>query len=128
MHTRRDAGDRADDRSIDFSRVSLPGDGKRSLEAESLRHHPIQFIAFTMIAIKETEEGRLCPGGSLHAAELQLGNSRIDLLQVQHQILRPQCRPLADRGELRRLVMRVPKRGLILPRHCKIGQRVDGVC
>ena len=80
-----------------------------------------------MIAVEQGEERRLRAGRSFDAAEPQRGDAMLDLLQVDHQILRPERRALADGGELGRLKVRVAERRQILPFLGERAQRIDRV-
>ena len=58
---------------------------------------------------------------------LQRRDAVLQLLQVEHEVLRPERRALADGRELRRLEVRVAERRQVLPLHREGRQRVDRV-
>ena len=68
-----------------------------------------------MIARKQFEEAGLRAGCALHAPERKRGDPVIEVGKVEHEVLHPQGSPLAHRGGLRGLKVRVPERGLGTP-------------
>jgi hypothetical protein len=84
----------------------LPGDGIRRLETELAGNEPVQLLDLRVIAVEQREERGLRAGRSLHAAELELTQTILELGQIKHQIVAPQRGPFADGRRLRRLQMR----------------------
>ena len=61
-----------------------------------------------VIAVEEREEARLRSGRALHTPARKRIDSIIDLPEVEHEILHPERRALADSRRLGRLQMRGP--------------------
>jgi hypothetical protein len=101
-----------DDLRVDLARVRLPGDGVH-------RSNPIfappggRAAHLRVVAVEQVQEARLRPGRPLHPAERSVAIRRLDLLQVEQQVLDPERRALADGRELRRLEVRVAERGQV---------------
>ena len=94
-----------------------PVTGNDSSKSEPLGHHRVELLDLGVVAVEEREERRLRAGRPFHAAELERGDAMLDLLQIDHQVLRPERRALADGRELRRLEVRVAERRQVLPLH-----------
>ena len=78
-----------------------------------------------MIALEDLEEAGLGTGRPLHAAARQRRDAVIEVGEVEHEILHPERRALADRRRLGRLQMRVTQRRLGTPLAREGGQRAQ---
>src|SRR6266550_128104 len=107
MNARGQRRQRRDDLRVNLARVSLPGDGVRRFESKRGRDSFLQLLDFGMIVVEKRKKRRLCSGSPFNTTELQRGDAIFEFLKIQHQIVRPQTRALADSGELRRLKVRV---------------------
>ena len=68
-----------------------------------------------VVAVEQLEEARLRAGRALHAAERQRRDAVLEVREVEHQVLHPQRRALADGRRLRGLEVRVAERRLVAP-------------
>ena len=75
----------------------------------------IELADLRVVAVEELEEARLRAGRALHAAEGQRGDAMIEIGEVEHEVLHPERRALADGRRLRRLQMRGAERRLGAP-------------
>src|SRR6185437_6126266 len=79
----------------------------------------VELADLRMVALEQLEEARLRSGGPLHAPHGKVRQTEIEIREVEHEILHPQRRALADRRELRGLKMRVAERRFVLPPDCE---------
>ena len=98
-----DAGEDRQDEVVELARVGLAAHRHGTGEAHHLRHPGIERLDLGMVAVKQLQEARLRPGGPLDAAERHVLQPRLDILQIEQQIVHPQGRPLAHRRQLGRL-------------------------
>jgi len=106
----RDRGQGVDHQRVDLPRIGLAGHGADLLEAERGRHFLVELLDLSVPAAEESQVRGLRAGRALDAAKRQRADAVLDLVQVQRELLAPQRGPLADRGELGRLVVREAQR------------------
>ena len=125
VERRGDAGERGEDVVVGLARVGLSAHGDGLLEAHQLAHAAVQRHHLLLVAVEQLHERGLRPRGALHAAEGEVLDLVLQVLQVDHQVLVPQGRSLAHRHQLRRLVVREAqgRKGLVLLR--EVAQSMD---
>ncbi len=80
-----------------------------------------------MIAAEELEKAGLRAGGSLDAPQRERGQPVVEVGHVEHEVLHPERRALAHRGELRRLEVGVAEGGLVAPSTRELAERAERV-
>ena len=107
----RDGGERRKDAAVELARIRLPAHGVAAVKAERGGEAAVHLIHLSPVAPEQLEKARLRAGRPPAAEEAEGREHRVDLLQVEQQVLHPQARPLAHRDRLGRLVMRIAERG-----------------
>ncbi len=110
---------------IDLPRVGLAGDGVALVEADLAADQLFQSPDFGMVALEQVQETRLGAGCPLGPSGLQARQAVLELPEVQHQVVRPQTRPLADRRQLRRLQVGEAEAGQVAIPPGELGQPID---
>ncbi len=121
----RDARERGEERVVGLARVRLAGHRVQPLETHLLRDEPVQLVDLRGIAVEQHEERRLRAGRAARATEAQRAEPVLDLLDIEQQVLDPECGALADGRGLRGLEMRVAERGQLAPAAREGGQGRD---
>ena len=78
-------------------------------------HAPVELAHLRVVAVEELEEGRLRARRALHAAAGQRRDAVVEVREVEHEVLHPERRALADGRRLRGLEVRVAERRLVAP-------------
>ncbi len=99
----RQPGQRVQHQAVPLARVGLAADGDGAGESHALGDHAVELAHLVMVAVEELQEAGLGAGGALDAAERQAVEQRLDLLEVEQEVLQPQRRALAEGGRLGRL-------------------------
>src|SRR5437899_815010 len=103
----RDAGQAIKYLPIDFAGVRLSGDGVDLFEAHLAGDEPVQVSDLGVIPAEERQETGLRARRSFRPAELDRSDAVFNLAQVEHEVVAPETRPLADGGQLGRLEVRI---------------------
>ena len=98
---------------VELARVRLARDGNRVRESDRRGDAPVELAHLCVIAVEDLEEAGLRPRRALHAAAGQRGDAMIEVGEVEHEILHPERRALADGRGLRRLQVRGAERRLV---------------
>ena len=122
-----DAGEHAEHTEIDLTAVGLAGYRIAGREAHLLCDHLIELAALRMITVEELEEGRLGAGGTLRSEKLQGAEYILEILEVEHELVQPQGRTLADGCRLCRLEVGIRKCRHILILHRELAELVDDI-
>ena len=96
--------------------VGLPGNAKALQKSHALGNALVELLDLGRVSLEELEEGGLGPGRALHSAEAQGLQPELHLFEVEDEVLKPKCGPLAHGGRLGRLEVGVPQRRQIFVR------------
>ena len=96
---------------VNLPGVSLPRHDEAAGEARLGRDQAVEGLDLVVVSVKQLEEGGLGAGGALHAAEPEPLARRPQVVLVHQQLLQPQTRPLAHRGQLGGLQVGEAQRG-----------------
>ncbi len=110
---------------VDLACVGLAGDGEDVGEAERLGHHVVECLDLGVVTVEEGEEAGLGSGGALDPQKLQVGESALDFMKIENQLVAPERGPFAHGDKLRGLKMGVAQSGEVLPGLGEVGKRVD---
>src|SRR4051794_5746430 len=97
-----ETGERGYDLRVDLSGISLTGDRFDRIEAHFLSDQPIEFANLGVIAAEKLQKTCLCSRSSLRTAKAQAVDPMLDFVQIEHEVITPKRRPLADGRKLRR--------------------------
>ena len=117
------AGQGAQHLIIHLAAVGLAADGHHLVKAHlggDVRLHGLDLL---LVALKQLHKAGLGAGGALGAAQGQMGNAGVQLLQVHVELVHPQGGALAHGGQLGRLAVGVGQAGHILVFPGKVGQQ-----
>ena len=106
---RPDTRERTENPLVDLAGVDLSDDVVDARETEHLGQLPVELVHPLAVA-QELLERRLRAGRAPCPSQSQVVQGRIDLIEVEEEVLQPQARPLAHRGGLRGLEVRVAER------------------
>ena len=121
----RDARKHRQREEIHLARVGLAADGIDVGEAHLLRDERFELFDLLPVAVEQREEARRGAGRAAASEELEVPCREIQLLKIEHQILHPQRRALAERRRLGGLKMRISQRRQRLVLLRKIRKRGD---
>ena len=121
----RDARQGRERLRVDLARIGLAGNRHHAREAEVVRNALFQLLDLGFVAVEQLHEGRLRAGRALAAQHAQVLDTVFDLAQVHEQLVHPQGRALADRGQLRGLEVGEAERRLRLVRVRKLRELVQ---
>ena len=98
--------------AVQLAGVGLPADIIEPVKAEA-RRLIIRFISsiFALSPSKQRQEAGLGAGRAAAAEETDGRKDVAQLLQIQHQVLQPERRTLADGHQLRGLIVRIAEAG-----------------
>ena len=122
-----DAGDDAENLRVELPRVGLTGDGNRRPKSDLLGDHSLELADLLVVAAEDLEEARLRARRSLDATTGQRRDAHVDVGEIEHQILHPQRRALADGRRLGGLKVRGAQGRLIGPRLRELGEAAQYV-
>ena len=124
----RDPGEHGQDLRVELAGVRLPRHGEDPRKLELARHAQVEVAHLLIVSVEQLEEARLRAGGALHAPELKRIETVQQLFGVEQELLHPERDPLAHRGELRGLEVRVGEagQGAVAPR--QVPQRDEHRC
>lgn len=112
LRRRTKAGDGVGNNQVNLARIRLGGHVVAGRKAKLLAEELIQLVALVGVTLENLQEGSLCAGGALGAAELEFAADLLDAVKVKHQILGPLGGPLSDSDQLSCLKVRIRKSGL----------------
>jgi len=95
-----DAGECREKSVVRLARVGLAGDAVHQRKPHLLRDQTVQPFHARVVAVEQVEKGSLRAGGPADSAEAERRETELDLLEVQEEVLDPECRALADGGRL----------------------------
>ena len=114
----RKAGQHRQEVGVDLAGVSLPRNRDAPVKPEVGGDARFEFFHFGFVAVKQFHKAGLCAGGALGAEQFQRVEPVFQLFDVHDELVHPQGRTLADRGQLRRLQVgvREARHGFVLKR------------
>ncbi|KAI3477202.1 hypothetical protein L1887_61125 [Cichorium endivia] len=128
VYRRTETGQHTQTVGVHFARVRLAANDVRTAEAGQLRDQLIQLFDFCFIVVEDLQERCLRTGGALAAAESQIIARSLQIAQIHHQVVQPECGTLSDGDQLCRLHMREAQSGHRLVQIGELGQSVDAAC
>ena len=102
-----DAAQYIQNEAVHFAAVSLAAHVTGGFKAAFLGDQFFELSDLVLVAAEQAQKAGAGAGGALAAQQFQALQFKFEAFQVHHQILRPEARPLAQRGGLRRLKVRV---------------------
>lgn len=93
--------------NVNFTRISLTGDGEDGFESSLLGNQFVQLLYLFMVTIKYLQKGGLCPRRAFGASKAKVIPRSFQIPKVQEQILDPQAGSLSHRRRLGGLSMSV---------------------
>ena len=100
-----DSAQYVQDAAVRLPGIGLSGNVKPLLESEFCRNLAVHLVNLRGVALKQLHKAGFGAGRSTAAEERQVVNHEVDFLEVGHEILQPQGRPLAHGHRLGRLVV-----------------------
>ena len=122
-----DTGEHRQCKVIHLSGVGLATDGVGAGKPGLLHHLFLQSLYLLPVAPKEFQEAGAGAGGATAAQKFQVAQAKVQLLEIQHQILHPQCGPLAHGCGLSRLEVSIGKSGQVFIFLSKVSDGSNGV-
>ena len=119
----RNAGEHGEYIVIRLAGIGLAADGVGGGEPELFRDLPFERLDLFAVAAEQLQKARTGAGRASAAKQLQVGQHKIQMLQIHHQILHPQGGALAECGRLSRLKMGIGQGGEGPVRLAEIRQR-----
>ena len=107
---------------VHLAAVGLAADGHNLVKAHLGAHIGFHCLDLGRIAVEQLHKAGLGAGGTLNAAQGQLADLVVNLLQVHVELVHPQGSALANGGQLGGLAVGVSQAGHILVLLGKIGQ------
>ena len=100
MRRSPEAAEPRDHVRVDLPGVGLPRHDEAAREARLGGDQLVEALHLVVVPVKQLEEGGLGAGGALHPPEPQSVPGRPEVLLVYDQLLQPETRSLAHRGQL----------------------------
>ena len=122
-----DGGQHVENAAVELAGIGLAGHREDALKAELGGDHPVHLVDLALVSLKQVQEAGLGAGGAPAAQETHGIQHKIQLLQVQHQVLEPKGGTLAHGDQLGGLVMGVAQGGQVLVLPGEVRQVLHGV-